>query len=140
LAKNIRQQVTFRASPRAVYTALIDERRHAAFTGGRASIPRKIGARFRCYDGYITGYQLHLERDRRIVQAWRGSDWDEGDYSIVEFRLQPLPGGGTRLKFSQHGVPESRYAEIRQGWIEYYWNPMKAMLDGKSSPRATQAS
>lgn len=130
-AKSIQQQVTFRAAPHDVYEALMNPRLHASFTGGKAVIPRKVGARFSCYDDYITGFHLHLEPDTRIVQAWRGSDWREGDYSVAEFRLQPLPKGGTRLVFSQHGVPDSQYTAIRQGWIDYYWEPMKAMLDSK---------
>ena len=33
MPKTIRQTATFKASPRAVYEALMDSRKHAAFTG-----------------------------------------------------------------------------------------------------------
>jgi activator of HSP90 ATPase len=130
MPKSIRQQVTFRAPARVIYDTLMTSRSHAAVTGSPARISRKVGGRVSCYDGYITGYNLHLRPNRRIVQAWRGSDWDEGDFSVADFLLTPLPGGRTRLLFRQSGVPDAFAASIRQGWIDYYWNPMKEALKG----------
>ena len=37
--------------------------------------------------------------------------------------------GGTRLTFTHRGVPDEFVDEIRQGWIDNYWVPMKAMLN-----------
>ena len=51
--KNIRQSVTFKASPNEVYEALMDSRRHTKFTGKKAKISRKIGGKFIAYGGYI---------------------------------------------------------------------------------------
>jgi hypothetical protein len=36
---------------------------------------------------------------------------------------------GTRLTFTQSGVPEQYYKDINQGWRDYYWKKMKAMLE-----------
>ncbi len=33
------------------------------------------------------------------------------------------------LIFTQRGVPEHQYSSIREGWIEFYWEPMKKMLE-----------
>jgi hypothetical protein len=40
-----------------------------------------------------------------------------------------LPNGETQLIFTQSGVPEEFYDDIRQGWKDYYWIPMKEMLE-----------
>lgn len=33
----------------------------------------------------------------------------------------------------QTAVPDQHYASIKQGWIEYYWKPMKGMLEKKKA-------
>lgn len=126
--KTIRQSVTFQASPRAVYEALTDPRQHAKFTGAKASISKKIGGKFTAYDGYIEGVNLELVPDEKIVQSWRGSDWPKGYYSRATFSLRKV-GNGTRLTFVQIKVPEEQYESISKGWHDYYWKPMKKMLE-----------
>jgi activator of HSP90 ATPase len=126
--KNIRQVVTFKAGPRSVYEALMDSKKHAKFTGGRASISPRVGGRISAYDGYIDGINIELVRDRKIVQAWRGSDWPEGYFSKAIFTLAKIKAG-TRLTFSQTGVPEEQVEAIREGWIEHYWEKMKKFLE-----------
>jgi activator of HSP90 ATPase len=126
--KTIRQSVTFKASPHEVYEALMDSRQHAKFTGAKVSISRKIGGKFTAYEGYIEGVNLELVPDEKIVQSWRGSDWPQGHYSRATFSLQKA-GNGTRLNFVQTEVPENQYDSISQGWHDYYWKPMKKMLE-----------
>jgi activator of HSP90 ATPase len=125
--KTIRQSVTFKAAPGVIYEMLMDSRKHAKFTGDKASISRKIGGKFTACGGYIEGRNLELAPDKKIVQKWRGSDWPEGHYSKVTYALKKVKGG-TRLTFNQSGVLEKHYEDIKQGWRDYYWTPMKEML------------
>ncbi|MBI4285403.1 MAG: SRPBCC domain-containing protein [Chloroflexi bacterium] len=132
--KTIRQRVTFKASPHAVYEALMDSRQHAKFTGGKAHISRKMGGKFTAFDGWLEGVNLELVPDSKIVQSWRGTDWPEGHYSKVTFSLKEVPTG-TRLTFTHTGVPEQFYADIKQGWHDYYWKPLKKLLEtAKGAP------
>ncbi len=126
--RTIGQSTNFRVSPREVYEMLMDSRKHSKFTGGKASISRKVGGKFSVYGKYIQGINLELVPARRIVQAWRGSDWPKGQYSIATFLLKKIKGG-TRLVFTQIGVPDREYKGINQGWRDYYWKPMKEMLE-----------
>ena len=126
--KNIRQSVTFKASPNEVYEALMDSRRHTKFTGEKAKISRKIGGEFIAYGGYIEGTNLDLAPDKKIVQLWRGSDWPKGHYSKTTFVFRKVKDG-TRLTFTQTGVPDQYYDDIKQGWRDFYWAPMKKMLE-----------
>lgn len=125
--KTIRQTVTFKASPHAVYEALMDSRKHARFTGAKARISRKVKGRFTAYDGYIEGVHLNLVPDKKIVQSWRGSDWPEGHFSRATFLLKKTKSG-VRLTFTQSRVPVQHYRDISQGWRDYYWKPIKEML------------
>jgi activator of HSP90 ATPase len=124
----IRQSVTFKTNPRVIYEMLMDSRKHAKFTGEKAGISRKAGGKFTAYAGYINGVNLELVQDKKIVQSWRGSDWPEGHYSKVTFSLGKAKNG-TRLTFRQSGVPEKHYKDINQGWRDYYWQPMRDMLE-----------
>jgi uncharacterized protein YndB with AHSA1/START domain len=128
MPKTIRQSVTFKASPRAVYEALVDSRRHAKFTGAPARISRKPGGSFTAYGSYLSGVNLELVPGRRIVQFWRSDNWPKFHYSTVTFDLKPVRGG-TRLTFVQVGVPDRDYRDKKSGWITHYWRPMKAMLE-----------
>jgi activator of HSP90 ATPase len=127
---SVHHEVTFRATPSEVYEALMDSRRHAAFSGAPAKISRKEGGAFTCYDGSIEGRNVELIDSVRIVQAWRISDWDEGIYSIVRFELATTKTG-TRLVFDHSGIPEGARDGIDQGWTDHYWEPIKKLLAGK---------
>ena len=126
--KTVKQSVTFKASPHAIYEALMDSGKHSQFTGGEAKISRKVGGKFTAFDGYSEGINCELVPDKKIVQTWRASDWPEGHYSKVTFSLKGVENG-TLLTFTQTGVPEEHYEDISQGWRDYYWAPMKKMLE-----------
>ena len=126
--KTVTQTITFKAPPHDVYEALMDSRKHSKFTGDKASISRKVGGKFSAFDGYSEGTNLELEPDNKIVQTWRASDWPEGHYSKVAFTFKEIPGG-TRLSFVQTDIPEKQFNDISQGWRDYYWTPMKEMLE-----------
>ncbi len=126
--KTIRQSVTFKATPHDVYEVLMDSKKHSALTGSDAKISRAVGGKFSAYGGDLEGENLELIQDSKIVQTWRESDFPEGHYSKITVSLKSVPGG-TRLSFTQTGVPEERYEDIKQGWYDYYWDPMKVMLE-----------
>ena len=128
MSQTIRQTATFKATAHEVYEALMDSKKHGEFTGSEAKISRKVGGKFTVYGGEIEGENLELEPDRKIVQSWRYSDWPAGVYSKAAFSLAESKGK-TRLSFTQTGVPDDKYEEIKQGWKDYYWGPMKGLLE-----------
>jgi activator of HSP90 ATPase len=128
MARLVHQTVIFKASPHDVYEALMDSKNHAAFTGGKARISRLVGGEITAYDEYITGKNVELIPDKKIVQDWRAVDWLEGWFSRVTFEFTPVPEG-TRLDFMHAGLPEGTEDEFTQGWIDNYWEPMKAFLE-----------
>jgi activator of HSP90 ATPase len=73
---------------------------------------------------------LQLTKDKEIVQAWRADDWPSGHYSIAIFRLTPVRGG-TRLAFQHIGVPDRDFRGINEGWVTYYWKPLKSWFERK---------
>ena len=128
MSKPIQQTVIFKASPHDVYETLMDSKKHAAFTGGKASISRTVGGSYMAYDNYITGKNIELVPDKKIVQDWRAVDWPEGIFSRITFKFTGVEEG-TRLDFVHADLPEGTEEEFTQGWIDNYWEPMKAFLE-----------
>ena len=106
----------------------MDSKKHSKFSGSPANISRKVSGKFTAYGDYIEGENIELVADKKIVQSWRASDWPEGEYSEVIYSIKPAKNG-TELVFTQTGIPEESFDEIKKGWDDFYWKPMKKMLE-----------
>lgn len=128
MSKTVHQEVSLAASPERIYHAYMDSGEHAAFTAhGAADISREAGGAFTCHGGEILGRNIELVPNRRIVQAWRVSGWDDGAYSVVRIELQP-DGSGTKLVLDHSGLPEGSEEHIASGWEAMYWEPLRKYL------------
>jgi uncharacterized protein YndB with AHSA1/START domain len=128
MSANIHQDLVIKASPQRVYQALTDGRRFSEFTGGApAQISADAGGAFSCFGGKIVGRNIELVPDRRIVQAWRAANWDEGLYSVVRFELV-AQGSDTRVVLDQAGFPADQGAHLEVGWHKMYWEPLSKYL------------
>lgn len=125
----IHHEVSFEASPARIYEALMNADEHAAFTAnGGAEISREAGGAFSTHGGQIVGRNIEIVPDRRIVQAWRVSDWPDGVYSLICFELHP-EGDGTKLVFDHWGFPEGTRDHLDAGWTTRYWEPLSKYLE-----------
>jgi activator of HSP90 ATPase len=125
--KTIKQTILFKAAPGRLYEAILDPKIHSQFTGAKATGSMKVGGKFTAYDDYISGRILELEKNKKIVQEWASTDLPENHLTQVTFEFIPVHGG-TKLVFTQTNVPDERYDDISQGWEDFYWKPLKAML------------
>ena len=111
----IEQTVFFKAPPGAVYDALLDAGKHSEFTGSRATTSDKAGEEFEAWDGYISGKNIELVRNKKIVQEWKTTEWPRGyPPSLLELTLAAKKGG-TELKMVQTKVPASEVAKYSEG-------------------------
>lgn len=120
----IKQKILIPASPEEVYEALMDGEKHSDFTGAKAKIENKKGGKFSVWDGYAKGENLILEPGKLIVQSWQASDWPEGKVSKVTYHLSPKENG-CEIEFEHEDVPSEFEEDIKNGWSEYYWKPLK---------------
>ncbi|MBI3412697.1 MAG: hypothetical protein HY051_01280 [Candidatus Aenigmarchaeota archaeon] len=103
--KIIKQTILFRASPHDLYEALMDSKKHSAFTGSKSKISRKAGGLFFAYDRGLHGKNLELKISFNRVKH------------------------GTKLYFIQTDVPDKCAKSIAQGWHDFYWTPIKRMIE-----------
>jgi len=127
--KSISQTVTFETTPEKIYNLLMNQEEHAAFTGSKVSIEPKVTGRFTVFDGYCHGYNIELVEGKKIVQAWHFMEdsWPEDHFTICTFDIKP-EGNKTKLKFHQTNVPEHKAEMLKNGWKEFYWEPMKKYI------------
>lgn len=113
------------AAPAQIYKAWLSGKGHSAMTGSPAKATARVGGRFSAWDGYISGRTLELEPDRRIVQAWRTSEFpDDAPDSRLEISLEPAKTG-TKLTLTHTDIPPGQAESYRQGWEDFYFKPMK---------------
>ena len=120
------------------YEMLMESKKHTSLSGEKAEISRKPGGRFTAWNGHITGFNLVIRPGKKIVQAWRATGWWPDHYSVAIFDLKRV-ARGTKLEFTQIGIPSHRYSGHYRGWVEAYWTPMKEILEGGKISEKTLA-
>ena len=128
--KTIKQIILIPATPEEVYDALIDEKKHAEFTGAKAKIDPKVGGKFTAWDGYIFGKNIELVKGKKIVQEWETTEWPDYPPSKAEFVLRKK-GDGTELTMIHSKVPAEQAEEYKKGWTDFYWKPIKKYFKQK---------
>jgi predicted enzyme related to lactoylglutathione lyase/uncharacterized protein YndB with AHSA1/START domain len=128
--ETIHEEVTFDAPAAKVYRALTDSAEFTKMTGAPATGSGDDGATFSAFGGQISGRQVELAKDKRVVQAWRAGNWPEGVYSMARFELR-AEGKKTVLVFDHEGFPAGQKGRLAAGWREFYWTPMKKHLEGR---------
>ncbi len=112
------------ASPADIYRAWLDSEGHSRMTGSPATASPRVGEAFEAWDGYIQGRNLELEPGKRILQAWRTTEFAPSDEdSLVEITLEPaVAGAKVTIRHSNLPADGEQYLE---GWIDFYFQPMK---------------
>ncbi len=109
--------------PAAVFELLMDSEQHADLTGMDAEIDWREGGKFFTCGGRSHGFTVALVTDHCVVQAWVHARFSPGQYTLVTFELEST-AAGTRLRFTQVGVPKDAEPWLADGWREHYWLPL----------------
>jgi activator of HSP90 ATPase len=138
----IHKEVMLRASVNQVYQTLttaslfnrvvqVSAAMNSSMKSKLGAVPTQIdahpGGAFALFGGYISGFNLELVTDVRLIQAWRSASWKSGEYSIVRFSLEPR-GGSTRLVLDHTGFPTEEANSLVEGWEGNYLTPMAKVL------------
>ena len=124
--KTIIQNENFNMSPQEFYNAFMNSESHTEIIGSEAVISQVVGGEFSAHGGYCWGKNLELVPGKRIVQSWIAPDenWPEDHESRIILNLSG-DESGTQLEFIHEDVPVEAAESIANGWIEYYWEPMR---------------
>jgi activator of HSP90 ATPase len=134
----IHQEIMLGARPERVYRTLtvaeefdkvvqLSAATNSAMKSRLGTTPTGLDARpggaFAFFGGYITGFNVELVPDTRLVQAWRAGSWSPGQFSIAHFVLE-AKGDSTLLIFDHTGFPKAEAEHLASGWHDNYWRPM----------------
>ena len=114
------------ADPEEVFAALTNPFQREIWSGYPADMKAEVGYVFSLWEGDITGVNLEVVPNRRLVQEWFFGERDE--QSLVEIKLKK-ENGKTVLDLKHTHIPAEVYEEITEGWREYYLGSMKEMLE-----------
>jgi activator of HSP90 ATPase len=138
-AESIHQEPVFKANRKRVYEALTDSKQfdkviqlsgvvQTMHLGDKpAEISHEVGGAFTLFGGYITGRQVELVPNKRVVQAWRTGGWAPGVYSIARFELVEQDSR-TKIIFDHTGFPKGEAEVLASGWKAHYWEPIDKLL------------
>ena len=117
--------ITLPANAEEIFDAWLSSEGHANITGSPAQVDGSVGGKFSAWDGYIWGTTLEMERPRKILQAWRTSEFPEdAPDSMVEIIFEKTKGG-TKLSLRHWQMPEGQEESYKQGWEDFYFKPMQ---------------
>ncbi|HUW89697.1 MAG TPA: SRPBCC family protein [Candidatus Nanopelagicaceae bacterium] len=128
--KSIEQELKIKSSPHEIYEVFMDSKKHSKLTESKAKVSRVVGGSFSIFEGSLSGKNVELIQDKKIVQTWRGDgeNWPKGYYSTITLILEPVDQG-TLITFTHVDIPEASYESVKEGWDTYYWEPLKEMLE-----------
>ncbi|MFX0048512.1 MAG: SRPBCC domain-containing protein [Candidatus Hermodarchaeota archaeon] len=128
--KTIEQEIIIKSTPHEIYEVFMDSKKHSKLTESKTKVSRELGGSFSAFEGSLTGKNVELVQDKKIVQTWRGDgeNWPKGYYSTITLVLEPIDKG-TLIKFTHLDIPEKAYESVKEGWDVYYWEPLKEMLE-----------
>ena len=128
--KSIEQEIVINSTPHEIYEVFMDAKKHSKLTESKVKVSREVGGSFSIFEGALSGKNVELIQDKKIVQTWRGDGetWPKGYYSTITLILEPNDKG-TLIKFTHVDLPEASYESVKEGWDTYYWEPLKEMLE-----------
>ena len=125
MSETIKVAAAIPAEPSKIYDAWLNSRKHSSMTGGEAKASAMIGGRFTAWDKYISGKNIDLVKNKRIVQTWRGTDFPPGSNdSILIVRFEKVESG-TKVFIVHSEIPDGMGKSYKDGWRDFYFKPMK---------------
>jgi len=115
---------TFMCSCEDFYNVLVDRQRVEAWSRGAQVYNAEKGGQFLLFSGNVSGTFTELVDSKKIVKSWRLKHWPDGHHSEATIALDQTDKG-TRMTLTQTGVPETDVERTKQGWKNFYWNPIK---------------
>jgi len=117
-----------------LFTFFLDSKLHTKITGSKAIINDTIGGKFTAWDGYINGEIISFEKNKRIVQKWRTTEFSNNDKdSTLEITIEEINKNQSKLTIKHTELPEGTEVAYKKGWKEFYIKPLKEFIKKQKS-------
>ena len=124
--KDFKKYFILTAEPEDVFAAITNPFAIELWTGYSAIMDDKVGTEFSLWEGDISGINMDIVKNEKIVQEWYFGDQPEK--SIVTIKLFKNKKG-TQVELNHINIPDEDYENITEGWIKYYFGAIQEFLD-----------
>jgi len=124
--KDFKKYFIIPATPEDVFAALTNTFTIELWTGYKAIMDDQPGTEFSLWDGDITGINLEVIKDKKLVQEWYFGD--QVEKSLVTIKLFENKKG-TQVELIHTNIPDEDYENITEGWINYYFGAIKEFFE-----------
>lgn len=123
MGTSLELKAEFPISAEELYEYWLDGELHGEMTFSEATGTPEVGASFTAWDDYVSGKNLELVPNSKIVQSWRTTDFDDNDPdSTLEIQLRDTDNG-CEMTLIHTGIPNDQ-PDYKEGWEEFYIKPM----------------
>jgi activator of HSP90 ATPase len=123
--KDIKRYYTLQAEPKDVFNALTNKKMLEIWTGESVEMGLEPGSEFSLWGGSISGVNLEIEENKKIVQQWFFAEDDEE--SIVTMKIHPHKKG-TSVELNHTNIPDAAFENISDGWDEDYFGALSELF------------
>lgn len=118
--------VEINATAERIYKDWLNSEGHSEMTGGEAECSPETDTVFSAWDGYISGKNVELIENSKIVQKWRTVEFPESvQDSHLEISLKNIEGGKCKITLIQTDLQIGDGKKYQDGWTAHYFEPMQ---------------
>lgn len=126
--KNIHQTYVIKAPVYKVQEALTNAELINKWNAGPAKFDISEGGAFSLWGGDIYGTNTKVVTNELLEQDWYSGDAEQ--CYMVSFRLNEA-NGNTTVILEHNNVPNQEAKDFAEGWRDFYFDPIKQLLENK---------
>jgi len=126
--RNLQRTYQIKSSPEEVFNAMTNPLTLELWTGYNATFQKEANTEFSLWDGDITGMNLEIVPDKKLVQEWYFEDTKEKSVVTIELTKQD---DKTQIELHHINIPDEAFSNIGEGWNKYYFGALKKYLESK---------
>lgn len=115
--KTFKKTFRINVEPSDIYSAITNPYTIELWSGYPAVMSEEPGSEFSLWEGDITGKNIEFVKDRKVVQEWYFGE--QSEKSVVTILIEPDRENSV-VTVEHINIPDSDFADISEGWREYY--------------------
>lgn len=124
--RDYKKYYTIPATPEEIFIALTNPFTIELWSGYKTIMDDKEGTEFSLWEGDISGKNIEIEKNKKIVQEWFFGEQE--NKSIVTIKIFEKKGG-SQIELSHTNIPDEIYDNIIHGWDEYYFGALQSFFE-----------
>ncbi len=126
--KDYKKYYIIPATPEEIFIALTNPFTIELWSGYKAIMDDKEGTEFSLWEGDISGKNLEITKDKKIMQEWYFGEQEEK--SVVTIKIFEHKKG-VQVELVHTNIPDEIYDNITEGWNEYYFGALQEFFEEK---------